>query len=50
MLLALAASKDSRHMRTIALVTMVFLPGTFFAVSYSAYIVLSFEETNELTY
>ncbi|KAI0436134.1 hypothetical protein F4803DRAFT_543320 [Xylaria telfairii] len=35
MLLALAASKDSRHMRTIALVTMVFLPGTFFATVFS---------------
>ncbi|KAI1123389.1 hypothetical protein F5Y10DRAFT_251885 [Nemania abortiva] len=34
-LLALAASKDSRHMRTIALVTMVFLPGTFFATIFS---------------
>ncbi|KAI3321994.1 hypothetical protein HD806DRAFT_523418 [Xylariaceae sp. AK1471] len=34
-LLALATSKDSRHMRTIALVTMVFLPGTFFATIFS---------------
>ncbi|TRX93675.1 hypothetical protein FHL15_005351 [Xylaria flabelliformis] len=34
-LLALAASRDSRHMRTIALVTMVFLPGTFFATIFS---------------
>ncbi|KAI0478283.1 hypothetical protein F4859DRAFT_479212 [Xylaria cf. heliscus] len=34
-LLALAASNDSRHMRTIALVTMVFLPGTFFATIFS---------------
>jgi hypothetical protein len=25
-------SRDSRHMRSIAIVTMVFLPGTFFAV------------------
>ncbi|KAI1146380.1 hypothetical protein F4825DRAFT_440936 [Nemania diffusa] len=33
--LALAASRDSRHMRTIALVTMVFLPGTFFATVFS---------------
>ncbi|KAI0202475.1 hypothetical protein F4808DRAFT_421721 [Astrocystis sublimbata] len=33
--LALAASNDSRHMRTIALVTMVFLPGTFFASIFS---------------
>ena len=31
--IALATSQDSRHMRSIALVTMVFLPGTFFAVS-----------------
>ncbi|KAL2274035.1 hypothetical protein FJTKL_03735 [Diaporthe vaccinii] len=30
--IALATSRDSRHMRSIALVTMVFLPGTFFAV------------------
>lgn len=32
--IALATGQDSRHMRSIALVTMVFLPGTFFAVSY----------------
>lgn len=30
--IALATSRDSRHMRSISLVTMVFLPGTFFAV------------------
>jgi hypothetical protein len=30
--IALATSRDSRHMRSIALLTMVFLPGTFFAV------------------
>lgn len=34
--IALATSRDSRHMRSIALVTMVFLPGTFFAVSVNA--------------
>ncbi|KAI0448674.1 hypothetical protein F5B21DRAFT_496765 [Xylaria acuta] len=34
-LLALAARQDSHHMRTIALVTMVFLPGTFFATVFS---------------
>ncbi|KAI0428345.1 hypothetical protein F5Y09DRAFT_357854 [Xylaria sp. FL1042] len=33
--LALTTSQDSRHMRTIALVTMVFLPGTFFATIFS---------------
>ncbi|KAI0546394.1 hypothetical protein F4679DRAFT_575488 [Xylaria curta] len=33
--LALAASQDSRHMRAIALVTMLFLPGTFFATVFS---------------
>jgi hypothetical protein len=32
--IALATGQDSRHMRSIALVTMLFLPGTFFAVSY----------------
>lgn len=31
--IALATGQDSRHMRSIALVTMLFLPGTFFAVS-----------------
>ncbi|KAI1112576.1 hypothetical protein F5Y14DRAFT_442552 [Nemania sp. NC0429] len=35
MSLALTSSRDSRHMRTIALVTMVFLPGTFFATIFS---------------
>lgn len=30
--IALATSRDSKHMRSIAIVTMVFLPGTFFAV------------------
>ncbi|KAI0099094.1 hypothetical protein GGR51DRAFT_536693 [Nemania sp. FL0031] len=34
-LLALTANKESRHMRIIALVTMVFLPGTFFATIFS---------------
>ncbi|KAJ2990029.1 hypothetical protein NUW58_g3163 [Xylaria curta] len=29
--IAKATSRDSKHMRSIALVTMVFLPGTFFA-------------------
>ncbi|KAI3336225.1 hypothetical protein F4824DRAFT_462584 [Ustulina deusta] len=33
--LALGTSQDSRHMRTIALVTMLFLPGTFFATIFS---------------
>ncbi|KAF5229167.1 hypothetical protein FOXYS1_15954, partial [Fusarium oxysporum] len=33
--IALATSQDSRHMRSIALVTMVFLPGTFFASIFS---------------
>jgi hypothetical protein len=33
--IALATGQDSRHMRSIALVTMLFLPGTFFAVSYA---------------
>lgn len=31
--IATAAAADSSQMRSIALVTMVFLPGTFFAVS-----------------
>ncbi|KAK1531890.1 hypothetical protein CPAR01_11539 [Colletotrichum paranaense] len=31
--IATATGRDSRQMRSIALVTMVFLPGTFFAVS-----------------
>jgi len=30
--IATATGRDSRHMRSIALVTMIFLPGTFFAV------------------
>ncbi|RSL99888.1 hypothetical protein CDV31_012022 [Fusarium ambrosium] len=30
--IAIAASRDSRHMRSIAVITMIFLPGTFFAV------------------
>jgi Mg2+ and Co2+ transporter CorA len=34
--IALATSQDSRHMRSIALLTMIFLPGTFFAVSYGS--------------
>ncbi|KAM5341701.1 hypothetical protein ACJ41O_014732 [Fusarium nematophilum] len=33
--IALAASRDSRHMRSIAVVTMIFLPGTFFASIFS---------------
>ncbi|KAH8789951.1 hypothetical protein F5882DRAFT_493652 [Hyaloscypha sp. PMI_1271] len=33
--IALATSRDSRHMRSIAIVTMVFLPGTFFATVFS---------------
>ncbi|KAI1133267.1 hypothetical protein F5Y10DRAFT_260148 [Nemania abortiva] len=33
--LTLATNKDSRHMKTIALVTMTFLPGTFFATVFS---------------
>lgn len=32
--IAKATSRDSKHMRSISLVTMVFLPGTFFAVSH----------------
>ena len=31
--IARATSRDSRHMRSIAVVTMIFLPGTFSAVS-----------------
>ncbi|KAE8448391.1 hypothetical protein EG329_009635 [Mollisiaceae sp. DMI_Dod_QoI] len=30
--IALATGRESKHMRSIALVTMIFLPGTFFAV------------------
>lgn len=30
--IALSAARESRHMKSIAIVTMVFLPGTFFAV------------------
>lgn len=33
--IAMAAGRDSRHMRSIALVTMIFLPGTFFATIFS---------------
>ncbi|KAH7194735.1 hypothetical protein DER44DRAFT_832157 [Fusarium oxysporum] len=33
--IALATSQDSCHMRSIALVTMIFLPGTFFASIFS---------------
>ncbi|KAF7535420.1 hypothetical protein G7054_g5368 [Neopestalotiopsis clavispora] len=33
--IAKATSRDSQHMRSIALVTMVFLPGTFFAGMFS---------------
>ncbi|KAK3313297.1 hypothetical protein B0H66DRAFT_565797 [Apodospora peruviana] len=33
--IALEMRRDSRHMRSIALVTMVFLPGTFFASIFS---------------
>ena len=33
MQMARATTQDSKHMRSIAIVTMVFLPGTFFAVS-----------------
>ncbi|KAI0838814.1 hypothetical protein F5Y06DRAFT_266613 [Hypoxylon sp. FL0890] len=33
--IALATGRDSRHMRTISIVTMVFLPGTFFASVFS---------------
>ncbi|CAM1510686.1 Fc.00g010210.m01.CDS01 [Cosmosporella sp. VM-42] len=33
--IALATSRDSQHMRSIALVTMIFLPGTFFASIFS---------------
>ncbi|KAF2969200.1 hypothetical protein GQX73_g4308 [Xylaria multiplex] len=34
-ILGLTTSQDSRHMRIIALVTMIFLPGTFFATIFS---------------
>ncbi|KAF3769606.1 hypothetical protein M406DRAFT_354069 [Cryphonectria parasitica EP155] len=33
--IALAAGNDSNQMRSISLVTMVFLPGTFFATFFS---------------
>ncbi|KAI6360864.1 hypothetical protein MCOR25_006600 [Pyricularia grisea] len=33
--IALETKRDSKHMRSIALLTMVFLPGTFLAVSWS---------------
>jgi hypothetical protein len=33
--LALAAARDSSAMKSIAVVTMLFLPGTFVSVSYS---------------
>ncbi|KAI0127540.1 hypothetical protein BJ170DRAFT_683378 [Xylariales sp. AK1849] len=33
--IALATNRDSKHMRSIALVTMIFLPGTFFASVFS---------------
>jgi hypothetical protein len=33
--IALATNRDSSHMRSIALVTMIFLPGTFFATMFS---------------
>jgi hypothetical protein len=33
--IALSTNRDSRHMRSIALVTMIFLPGTFFATMFS---------------
>ncbi|EPE33279.1 hypothetical protein GLAREA_06291 [Glarea lozoyensis ATCC 20868] len=33
--IAYSTSKDSSHMRSIALVTMIFLPGTFFATVFS---------------
>ncbi|CZR52311.1 uncharacterized protein PAC_02188 [Phialocephala subalpina] len=33
--IALSTSRESKHMRSIALVTMVFLPGTFFASVFS---------------
>ncbi|KAI2616117.1 hypothetical protein GGS26DRAFT_453179 [Hypomontagnella submonticulosa] len=33
--IALATGRDSRHMRSISIVTMVFLPGTFFASVFS---------------
>ncbi|OTA57626.1 hypothetical protein K449DRAFT_355104 [Hypoxylon sp. EC38] len=33
--IALATGRDSRHMRTISIMTMVFLPGTFFATVFS---------------
>ncbi|KAF3765540.1 hypothetical protein M406DRAFT_355963 [Cryphonectria parasitica EP155] len=33
--IALATGRDSKHMRSIAIVTMIFLPGTFFASVFS---------------
>ena len=39
--IALEMRRDSRHMRSIALVTMVFLPGTFFAVCLHRYLASS---------
>jgi hypothetical protein len=34
---ALAAQRDGSQMKSIALLTMVFLPGTFVAVSFVSY-------------
>jgi len=36
--IAAASGEDSSQMRSIALVTMVFLPGTFFAVRSSLFL------------
>jgi hypothetical protein len=38
--IATAAGRDSNQMRSISLVTMVFLPGTFFAVRNLSFIPL----------
>ena len=39
--IAAATRRDSKHMRSIALLTMVFLPGTFIAVGYLSLLVSS---------
>ena len=40
--IAAATKKDSSAMKTIALLTMIFLPGTFVAVSVDVLVQLSF--------
>ncbi|OHE91936.1 hypothetical protein CORC01_12786 [Colletotrichum orchidophilum] len=46
--IATATGRDSRQMRSIALVTMIFLPGTFFAVSTSCSRFLTFPQRLQL--